>query len=378
MVLLSLMKIWLLLLAMLLLSTTTTAQNLVVTAGGVGIKTPTLSTFRLTDEVELLQTGTMDEDDVTIDPGGFFPIIFSISFADSSISSWTINEDDGTLAQIDTVSFATAGVSIQPYSGISARSGTLVISGGTGGFTTWTYDADTGDLDPGPFVASQQLPGVVGHPDVMFVDNDFAALSTDFGDGDFGTVLIDVGSDSPSTVVDFEVENSAGASLALEGATANFPLVNCIFTSGFDTFMYTANGAVTVQNPFSTGVDNEIEVEGGAVDCAVQQESGLLAIAGRSGSRTFISTFPVGTDPLLNTAAPEVVEIATSGTFTQIAFGTGNELFFVTTNGDLVSVSDAVIEGGGDGGSDGGDGGSGGSGFMMGIFAALFSCFGLF
>ena len=214
---------------------------------------------------------------------------------------------------------------------------------------------------------------------MLLLNSNTAALSTDFGSslgGGFGTLIADLTDPAaPSTVTTFDVDNTSGFSLVLNGATANFPLLNCLFTTsaGSNTFMYTANGAVTVQDLFSTtgAVLNEIDVDGGAVACAVQQELGLLAIAGRSGSRTFISTFPIGTDPMLNTAAPEVVEIATSNTLTQIAFGTGSEVFFTTTNIDLVSVSDAVIEGGGDGGGDGG------GGMMVGIVGAILGCFGL-
>jgi len=321
---------------LLVVAPTSIAQNLVVTSTDVAVVTPSLNS-KLLPAGPLQNNNPADSiDDVAVDRAT--DRIFAISFSSRSITSWTVNTTDGTLSLVDAKSFG-SDVSLSPFSGISASSGTLILSGGTGGFTVWQYNVTSGVLDETPIAMNQDPGNVVGHPDVLMLDQDTAALSTDFPSG-FGTLIVDLSTLQP--LRDFRVQNTLGFDL-LAGA-ANFPLVNCLYTSGDKQYMYTANGALTVQDPFQDGVLNELDLEVRAFSCDAHPGLGLLVVAGerRSSPGEFsILVYDIRDDPEAPVLVRSRVDLGDERV-TQVAFFRGDDeddVVYTTTNGDIKIVS---------------------------------------
>ena len=179
-------------------------------------------------------TGVSGFHDLSIDVDND-SLLFALDVSSPRVCSYTLEGSALVLNNCVGSSFNTA-----PFSGVSARGGTLVISGGTGGVTVFDYDTSTGLLQETPRVQNQFLP-VIGFPDVLMISPTQAAMSADIGGTPrFGTVIVDIQDTTLTPVGEFRMEDSLGFDLSV--APANFPFVNAIYEANSDIYMFTANG----------------------------------------------------------------------------------------------------------------------------------------
>lgn len=284
------------------------AQNVRITSDGLIVATQVSGGLLIqrsvtTGPVELpLPQGVVNFDDISIDDDDN---LFALSTDSLTACSYTRNI---SIDSFDFVGCEAPGFQVSPFSGISASNGLCVISGGTRGMTILEYSPDTAVIDPTPRVLGRRLANVVGFPDVELVNGNLAAMSTDFADSSlgvprFGTMMVNL--DTVLEVRNFRVADSLGFNLVI--GDTNFPISNAFYrasTTGA-TFMYTANGGMTVQDPFEAGTTAPInapeEFIGGsfrAVTISVDQENDLLVVGGLENSvQTIILQYDLSGDP---------------------------------------------------------------------------------
>ena len=170
---------------------------------------------------------------------------------------------DESDVDIDLIGCAGSELAVTPFTSLSARGGTLLISGGTGGFSLFQYEPITGMIEPDLLIVNSRYLNVVRFPEVVMVDSTLAAFSTDFrtpGDSRFGTMIASIDVEEPlvSNVREFQVVDTSGFSNTL--APEKFSLVNAIYDAGDrGVFMYAANGAMTVQEPQKNGAPSLLD-----------------------------------------------------------------------------------------------------------------------
>ena len=101
-------------------------------------------------------------DDIAIDPINE-SLVFALSTASMTVCSFLL---DGTTADENSILQLVGCVGIfstLPFCGVSAYGGTLMISGGSGGFTIYEYDQQSGTITDTPTVLNQLYPNIVGH-----------------------------------------------------------------------------------------------------------------------------------------------------------------------------------------------------------------------
>ena len=122
------------------------------------------------------------------------------------------------------------------------------MSGGTGGVSVFTYNTDTGVLQSNASIRNQDL-GDIGYPDVTLVTPKLAALSTDVRNEatSFGVTManIDLSQSTLSRRQFFPVEDTVGFNYAI--GPANFPCTSSVYTQNGESYLYVANGPLTVQ-----------------------------------------------------------------------------------------------------------------------------------
>lgn len=183
-------------------------------------------------------------------------LIFAISATSNRVCSYTLDTSAAAASNpLTLVGCPSTTVSTSPFMGLAVNGGTLVVSGGTGGVSVFTYNIQTGVINTTPVTRNNGSTGVIGYPDVMMVTPRVAAFSTDFTDNPrFGTdiVRINLNTGLLTQLRDFRVQDSLNFQFSI--SPANFPLVNALYRNGRNRFMYTANGSMTVQNPMENGV----------------------------------------------------------------------------------------------------------------------------
>lgn len=312
-------------------------------AVGVGQSDFSLAVMRLTDgssTVTAPPSPISAFDDIALDPSDETKI-FVLSTKEPSICSYRLNETTLLLTLVNCI--FSGSFSVSPYCGISAYNGTLIISGGTGGVSVFPYDTTDGTIASLSQINDQMFPGtVVGFPDVLLINKTIAAFSTDFnGSPRFGTMIGNIGDTSVKALRDFRVDNSLQFTLAL--GPANFPLVNCwyplhatnttmnmtsTFTSDQQGYLYTANGAVTVQNPWVTGSSIQFFTDLQAVACAVNTERRLLMV----GTPNSILIYSLEQNPL----APILADtVSVNVRLTSVA-SSGDYIVYVGVNGGSI------------------------------------------
>ena len=272
-------------LAVIVLLASTQAANVVVTSNQVAVVAgqglPGLISRALPNGAEKVfplpfQNGQITGfEDVAIDEADP-TTVFAFSENDKLVCTFTISSTDGSLS----ISSCVVGFHVGPYTGIAVKNGILVISGGTGGVTVYNYTVSTRTIDSTPTLLNKLPPNAVGCYGVLMISNTLVALSTDFGafTPEFGTLMVDP---SLNALYSFRVQNSLGTTLSI--APSNFPLVNTVYTTNCgETFMYTANGALTIQNAYQSGTTTEMTFSDGfqAVTDTVDQTRGLLVVGG--------------------------------------------------------------------------------------------------
>jgi hypothetical protein len=273
-------------------------------------------------------------DDVANDP--LDPsAIYALSTEDSTICRFTI-QDNAALSPHECVFvFDPVG----PFSGISASNGTVAMSGGSEGFTVFDLSGARPINDTGIFL-SVQLPNVVGQYDVLMITPTLAAFSTDFGDSAegkprFGTMIVDLSGDEAQELYNFGVDLSLEFTFAVE--PSNFALENVLYETPCGTsFLYTANGVLTIQETFKSNSTKEIVIPNfRAVTSAVNQELGLLVLGGADDD----AIFQIQVHSLLDPRSPSLVESFEGvGRVTSVA-SAGDVVAYTTVNADGVSYN---------------------------------------
>ena len=190
-------------------------------------------------------------DDLAIDPVS--NLVFALSFRSRRVCSFTLETDQSDAGKISlnpVGSCTSTTFNTNPFSGVSCYGGVLTISGGTGGVTIFTYDTRSGEIDDSPVILNQRL-GDTGHPDVTMVTDEIIALSTDFNLQNFGVAVASFDGISLTRRRQYEVSGSIGFNLPqLFQQPTNFPLVSSVYDQrDGGTYLYVANGAITVQDP---------------------------------------------------------------------------------------------------------------------------------
>lgn len=269
--------------------------------------------------------------DVSIDPENE-SLVFALSTSTRTACSFVLDVEAAEDSSILTMVSCVEGFSVSPFSGISANGGTLMISGGTGGFTIYEYHRQQGFIVEEPNLLNEEFPNIIGHPDVVLVHAYLAALSTDFNGGSsrFGTQMASI--DASRTTVtfgsDYRVQDTLGFRLFIQ--PSNFPLVNAVYKS---SIMYTANGPMQVQDLES----DEVTVLSGApsgfsaVTVAVNEAAQKLYFGGvLSSGRSQILTYDLSEDPINPTLVNQTQEF--DQRITSIASGGDVVAYMTTTN----------------------------------------------
>jgi hypothetical protein len=275
----------------------------------------------LTDTITGFDTVTIDPDNPTL--------LFALGQNDRQVCSFIIQED-ASLQVVNCV----FGFLVSPYSGISVKNGSLVVSGGEAGFTVYSYESDamiSGLVTVGNSeLLHTKLLNAAMHPNVIHLSQTFAAISTEFDDSSYGTMVVDL--TVPEEVGFFKVQNSLGTNLALP--PANFPLQSALYTSLLEsqTVIFTANGAMTVQDPFTPDSTRELTLPGFSVfTLAVNQEKHMLVLGGVDDDS---GNFRIEIYSIANPTQPEKYFVAATGRLTSVA-----------TQGDLVVYTTTATEG---------------------------------
>lgn len=197
-------------------------------------------------------------DDVAVDPAARArssdepTFVFALSANSRRVCSFELELKRRRIF-LNQIGCATTQIRTSPYAGLSAIGGSLVVSGGTGGVSIFIYDTTSGVISNSPVVRDQDL-GDVGHPDVTLVTPNLVALSTDLRQG-FGVTMASFNGRNLQKSRTFRVQNSNGFKHAIR--PSNFPLVSSVYYErerrGGGTYLYVANGSMTVQDPTRNG-----------------------------------------------------------------------------------------------------------------------------
>ncbi len=170
-------------------------------------------------------------------------------------------------------------VPVGPFSGVAARAGLCIVSGGTSALTAWRYDSNGLLADP---PASADLGR--GQPDVMLAnDGRVAYISTHYWGPYFGLDVVGYDAASPrlSKLAKLEID---GAGFTTGGAKpANFPIEAAAL--GLDTVLV-AHGrgvaVIDVHEPGRPRLLEAIDVGGPAVNVDALGAVALVAVSGPS------------------------------------------------------------------------------------------------
>ncbi len=286
-------------------------------------------------------------DDIAVDPINE-SLVFALSTASMTVCSFLL---DGTTADENSILQLVGCVGIfstLPFCGVSAYGGTLMISGGSGGFTIYEYDQQSGTITDTPTVLNQLYPNIVGHPDVLLVNANLVALSTDFvaETSEFGTQIasIDASRSSVTFGLYYLVQDSLGFELNVK--PSNFPLVNAIYRSSAASSMpllYTANGAMQVQDLASsdTAVIDGSPDGFSAVAVSVHQANQKLYFGGVLASGgSMILVYDISNNPMKPILAES--KQVDNQRITSIASGGDVVVFMTTTNPGTIQFMDLL------------------------------------
>ena len=178
------------------------------------------------------------------------------------------------------------------------------MSGGTGGVSVFTYNTDTGVLQSNASIRNQDLGlGDIGYPDVTLVTPKLAALSTDARNEatSFGVTManIDLSQSTLSRRQFFPVEDTVGFNYAI--GPANFPCTSSVYTQNGESYLYVANGPLTVQNvdTDSTRTVSDLPTGFEALTVSVNSRRRILVVGGvtNNGLNSAYVVFDIS-DPL--------------------------------------------------------------------------------
>ena len=193
----------------------------------------------------------------------------------------TVGQD----VQMNLIGCTTRSVSTQPFTGIANMGGTMVVSGGTGGTSVFTYNPQNGRLSSEPFIRNQRLRDV-GNPDVTMISNDRVAYCADDSRGSisFGVVTASINRQTSSITRDSfsRVQGTVGFDYSL--GPANFPFESSVYRvpGEAQSYLYAANGAVTVQDTSRGSSTRDVNLPSGfeALTIDVDSQRGVAVVGG--------------------------------------------------------------------------------------------------
>jgi hypothetical protein len=170
-------------------------------------------------------------------------------------------------------------VPVGPFSGVTARAGVVIVSGGTSRMTAWRYDRH-GRLGEVPATADLGR----GQPDAVLSDDGTVAyVATHFRGPRFGLSLVGVDS-APLRLHPLGHVALDGAGFTAGGAKpANFPIAAA--SLGRDTVLVAHGGGVAILNVRETRhpvVLETVALGGPAVSVAVRGAVAVVAVGGAS------------------------------------------------------------------------------------------------
>lgn len=191
-------------------------------------------------------------------------------------------------------------VPVGPFSGISARDGLCIVSGGTSLLTTWRYDA-RGTIDSAGVIDLGR-----GQPDVIVASRVRAFVSTHYWGPYFGIDVL--GADgAPARVGRMELDD---AGFTTGGAKpANFPIEPAMLDSATLLVAYARGLAVVRLTRDSIRLERAIDVGGPATSVDTQGRVAAVTVGGREPAVAFVDftrtpprvrrvTLPAGTKPV--------------------------------------------------------------------------------
>lgn len=349
--------------ALLLIATlinTSSAQNIAITSDGVAVATLPNGRGLITydadrsagtvHDLQELDSGVSTFDDVAIDPPSLArsvdepTFVFALSANSRRVCSFTLEfaesdavelpPEDSSGFLLSPIGCTSTQIRTSPFVGVSAMGGTVIVSGGTGGVSVFTYDTSSGVIEDPPVVLNQDL-GDVGHPDVTLVSPNLAALSTDFRQG-FGVAIASFNGSTLQRLRQFDVENTIGFNHIIQ--PSNFPLVSAVYyeeevRSG-GTYLYVANGPITVQDPTVNGEPAAVQGAPAGFDAltvAVNSASRIAVFGGviDDGASSALVLFNI-TDPINpNFMSVEAIDHADGGGRVTSVATSGTKILYV-------------------------------------------------
>jgi len=275
-------------------------------------------------------------------------VAFAIDASSGLVCSFNLSARSSTRrgeVPLQLIGCTTQRVSTSPFVGIDAQRGTLVVSGGTGGVSTFRYDTSTGRLSSRPTIRNQTL-NEIGHPSVTLVSRNIAALCTDTRSG-FGITIANINQSSRSLDRSrfFPVENTVNFKYTI--SPANFPCDSSMyFQNNGRSYLYVANGPVTVQNPRRNGSPTVVNVPNGfeALTVDVNSDRSIAVFGGviQNGARSAYLELDISNPLNPRVVTMEVVSGQGRGRITGIA-SAGQDIFYVFDD-DSSSIGHARIQ----------------------------------
>jgi hypothetical protein len=214
-------------------------------------------------------------------------------------------------------------VPVGPFSGVSARLGMCIVSGGTSELTAWRYDA------AGVLEAAGVLDLGRGQPDVLVASGTLAFVSSHYWGPYFGIDVVRRDGTLLSRSATLEL---AGAGFTTGGAKpANFPIELALLDSATLLVAYARGLAVIRVAPQRTlSLVEVVDVGGPATSVDAAGHIAVVAIGGRDPGVAFVTfdtsvpvssrvrrvTLPAGTNPTgvaLSTRNASVALVAARG-----------------------------------------------------------------
>jgi hypothetical protein len=242
-------------------------------------------------------SGSESVDDLAVANG----VVFALDARPPGhVSTFSLDRDQLTLRS------SPRAVDVGPFSGIDARDGLCVVSGGTSQLTLWRYDA-SGALS-GP-IASADLGR--GQPDVALGRAGVMYVSTHYWGPNFGIDIVRFDS-AASELHRIGALPLEGAGFTSGGAKpANFPIDAALVDDTTLAVAYARGLAVVnVRDPERPALSRIVDVGGRAVSLDVHDGEAVVAVAGSRAAIVRVdlrhtvphvtrrAPLPAGTNPL--------------------------------------------------------------------------------
>ena len=278
-----------------------------------------------------LPTDIDSMDDISISDEGY---LFGLSMYTPVFCSFRV-----VLASIEPIGcLDAADFSLNPYSGLSCKGGTCVISGGAGGYTVVTYNRVSGMLDTTLRCLNCYVGGVNTNGDsyveVALLDSRYAAIST-VRDASAVSIVVDLNTNEEAGI--HEIPDPVDSGL---GATpTNYPCVSDFYRStGGQDYMFTACGSLTVQSVLtanSTTVITPPVQNFSAITLAVDKTRNVVVVGGRVMDSSVIIVYAI--DPVTPTLITMEFSGGVEGTILSLAVSGGN-LGYMTLESDDINT----------------------------------------